>query len=471
MMRLSDSKLPPVSRWCPLTDTLKRSLGMESCCIFRDKANASKLLVERLELKMKLDFHDGCVNSLNFNEGGDLIASGSDDCNIAIWNWAKNSKEPQLWYDSGHNSNVFQAKFMPNSNNMTTVSCARDGQIRVAFLSLANQVQQTKRIAQHRGSAHKLSIEPGSPHIFLTCGEDAVVYSIDLREAKPQKLFCLHNEKHRKVPLYSIFMNPTNMNEFAVGGRDQFARVFDRRKILEEKESGILKKFCPDHLKEQPAMHANITCLVYNYDGTEILTSYNDEDIYLFDSTLSSEANHIHCYKGHRNSATVKGVNMLGPKSEYVISGSDCGHIFIWNKSTEEVVNFLPGDRTGVVNVLEQHPSACILATSGLDHDVKLWTPTGKTTDLAGLASQMKANDDERHSEPEFFSGPFDERLLLMMVRRFRRRQIRERLGEDDNESDSSDDDDDDDDDDEQGLSDSDSDSEEEPTTVQCAPS
>ena len=108
MMRLSDSKLPRVSRWCPLTDTLKRSLGMESCSVFRDKANASKLLVERLELKMKLDFHDGCVNSLNFSEGGDLIASGSDDCNIAIWNWAKNPKEPQLWYDSGHNSNVFQ---------------------------------------------------------------------------------------------------------------------------------------------------------------------------------------------------------------------------------------------------------------------------------------------------------------------------------------------------------------------------
>ena len=39
------------------------------------------------------------------------------------------------------------------------------------------------------------------------------------------------------------------------------------------------------------------------------------------------------------------------------------------------------------MNVLEQHPSACILATSGLDHDVKLWTPTGKATDLDGLAS------------------------------------------------------------------------------------
>ena len=107
-MRLSNSNCPRNSRWNPLSDTLRRSIGLESSTEYRDKANASKLLVERLELKSKLNFHDGCVNSLNFNEHGDLIASGSDDCNVAIWNWMKNTKEPQLWYDSGHNSNVFQ---------------------------------------------------------------------------------------------------------------------------------------------------------------------------------------------------------------------------------------------------------------------------------------------------------------------------------------------------------------------------
>ena len=115
MMHLSDSKLPKLSSWCPPKDIIRRSLGLESNTKFRDKANASKPLVERLELKMKLDFHNGCVNSLNFNEEGDLIASGSDDCNVAIWNWTKNSKEPQLWYDSGHNSNVFQVYYVATS--------------------------------------------------------------------------------------------------------------------------------------------------------------------------------------------------------------------------------------------------------------------------------------------------------------------------------------------------------------------
>lgn len=45
----------------------------------------------------------------------------------------------------------------------------------------------------------------------------------------------------------------------------------------------------------------------------------------------------------------VKGVNFFGPKSEFVISGSDCGNIFIWDKNTEAIVNWMPGDEQGVV--------------------------------------------------------------------------------------------------------------------------
>jgi len=47
----------------------------------------------------------------------------------------------------------------------------------------------------------------------------------------------------------------------------------------------------------------HVTCAVYNYNGTEILASYNDEDIYLFDR-LSSSYVDANRYQGHRNSAT-----------------------------------------------------------------------------------------------------------------------------------------------------------------------
>lgn len=39
---------------------------------------------------------------------------------------------------------------------------------------------ETKLLTKHHGRAHKLAIEPGSPHIFYTCGEDGSVQHVSL---------------------------------------------------------------------------------------------------------------------------------------------------------------------------------------------------------------------------------------------------------------------------------------------------
>ena len=49
---------------------------------------------------------------------------------------------------------------------------------------------------------------------------------------------------------------------------------------------------------------------------------------------------------------TVKGVNFYGPKSEFVVSGSDCGHIFLWEKSSCQIIQFMEGDKGGVVSMV-----------------------------------------------------------------------------------------------------------------------
>lgn len=46
----------------------------------------------------------------------------------------------------------------------------------------------------------------------------------------------------------------------------------------------------------------------------------------------------------------MKGVNFYGPKSEFVVSGSDCGHVFLWEKSSCQVLQFMEGDKGGVVS-------------------------------------------------------------------------------------------------------------------------
>ncbi|KAG8515776.1 DDB1- and CUL4-associated factor 6, partial [Galemys pyrenaicus] len=76
-------------------------------------------------------------------------------------------------------------------------------------------------------------------------------------------------------------------------------------------------------------------------------------------------------YKGHRNSRTmIKEANFWG--ANFVMSGSDCGHIFIWDRHTAEHLMLLEADNH-VVNCLQPHPFDP--TSSGIDYDIKIWSP------------------------------------------------------------------------------------------------
>ncbi|KAJ6515857.1 WD40 repeat-like protein [Mycena sanguinolenta] len=79
-------------------------------------------------------------------------------------------------------------------------------------------------------------------------------------------------------------------------------------------------------------------------------------------------------FAGARNVATIKDVNFLGPDDEFVASGSDCGNLFLWQKSDGKLHSILEGDST-TVNVIEGHPNLPLFAGSGIDTTVKLFAP------------------------------------------------------------------------------------------------
>lgn len=97
-------------------------------------------------------------------------------------------------------------------------------------------------------------------------------------------------------------------------------------------------------------------------------------------------------YKGHRNARTmIKEANFWG--DHFVLSGSDCGRIFIWDRHTGELVMSLQGDRH-VVNCVQPHPYDPILATSGIDRDIKIWAPLSEQeADLSELTEIVKRNE------------------------------------------------------------------------------
>jgi len=87
---------------------------------------------------------------------------------------------------------------------------------------------------------------------------------------------------------------------------------------------------------------------------------------------------HTKVYKGHCNSRTIKDVNYYGLNDDYVVSGSDDGHFFIWDRKTMKIVNILEGDGE-TVNVVQGHPYEPMIACSGIDSTVKIFGIGGES--------------------------------------------------------------------------------------------
>ncbi|XP_058057881.1 DDB1- and CUL4-associated factor 8 [Anopheles bellator] len=349
--------VPGTSRYC-------RANSM-----FTKRAYGSLDLVQRLQLSHYLRGHEGCVNSLNFNATGTMLASGSDDLQINLWSWHTNKLLKSI--TTGHQLNVFQTKFIEYGgygSEIEIISTGRDGHVRHTRVDPSGG-SNTQLLYRCHQAIHKVAIPASNECAFLTAGEDGKVRMYDLRHGTVDTLLNL------RLRLFSIATHPFDPH-FCVSGNDGLVRMYDQRHVrrpIKQFTSLQLPKNC-----RSKNSFVSITSAVYNHLGTEVLASYSEDAVYLFDNTtMDAVVKPAARYGGHCNIQTIKGVNFFGQRSEYVVSGSDCGHIFFWDKKTQNIVNWLRSGKHDVINCLEPHPEYPILATSGLSHVVKMWVPKG----------------------------------------------------------------------------------------------
>lgn len=124
-------KEKPKHNWFIVPEVINRQLGnrahLQNNILFQRRCYGSLHCVERLELMYKLEGHQGCVNCLNFHPDGSLLASGSDDLKVILWDWPIGKQ--LLSFETKHRGNIFQSKFMPLSGDMHIATCGRDGQV------------------------------------------------------------------------------------------------------------------------------------------------------------------------------------------------------------------------------------------------------------------------------------------------------------------------------------------------------
>ena len=121
---------------------------------------------------------------------------------------------------------------------------------------------------------------------------------------------------------------------------------------------------------------------------------------------------------GHVNVGTIKEVAFSGMDQEYVLSGSDCGSVFIWSVATGKIVNVLQNADQRTVNCMATNPQDCTtLATSGIDTSVKIWTPTRaeEPAEDSAFTEIVKNNERRLQTQPDRLTPQQVYQFLLMM--------------------------------------------------------
>ncbi|CAH1964981.1 unnamed protein product [Acanthoscelides obtectus] len=266
-------------------------------------------LVQRLDLLKSLPIHEGCVNTICWNETGEYMLSGSDDQHLVITNGYDYKVKAN--YHTSHRANIFSAKFLPCTNDTQIVSCAGDGVILHTDLNRPQETYDSQLLCHAGTTTYEVITIPNDPFSFLSCGEDGTVRWFDLRSKSRialKYIITLHMMLYRdnlldaflggcyksrcsediivscQRAVTALAISPTNSYQLAIGCADSMVRIYDRRKLSTQPGEHLLAQpfctFVAPHFGTD--RHYRITSLSYSNDGQDMLVSYSSDYLYLF---------------------------------------------------------------------------------------------------------------------------------------------------------------------------------------------
>lgn len=299
----------------------QREVGDLNTHQFQRQLQVTPDLIQRLGLERELQGHHGCVNCLEWNEQGTLLASGSDDLNVILWDPFRNRTKATV--STGHQGNIFSVKFLPNTKDSILVTGAADCKIRVHDLSVN---ENTHVFSCHVGRVKRLAVAPNVPFMFWSAAEDGTIMQFDLRspessQSNPKNVIVnLNAHMGHSAEVKCLAINPLRPEYLAVGANDPYIRMYDRRmlvcrslKLPQEntnrspwswERSSPLVPASPDefpiphdavtyfiagHLPQKQQDYKKryrtlaSTYLTFSPDGRELLVNLGGEQVYIFD--------------------------------------------------------------------------------------------------------------------------------------------------------------------------------------------
>ncbi|XP_055616554.1 uncharacterized protein DDB_G0283357 [Toxorhynchites rutilus septentrionalis] len=360
-----------------------RQLG-DNVYNFRNNLFHDRLRIARNLYKRDLVSHYGCVNAIEFSQEGELLVSGGDDRRVLLWHVDKaiQERESPVSMQKQHLSNIFCLGL--DSSNTRIFSGGNDDVVIVHDV----QTRESVDVFLHSKPVYGLSIDPSNDAIFATAGEDGKILIFDMRDST--NVMCV---SRCRSPYHAVMHHPYDVGFIVTANAKEGAALWDLRapKMPTIRYGGE---------------NAAQSCMSVRFNslGTQVLALRRRLPPILF-STASPEPICQFYHPDYYNSCTMKSCCFAGESDQFVLSGSDDFNLYVWRvtdanvNDTDQWVDqnqmVLYGHRS-IVNQVRYNPQKCVIASSGVEKIVKLWSPFELESWRGSLTEEAAGPDNPR---------------------------------------------------------------------------